>query len=122
MRMLATVVVVLLVAAGGAEAKKRKPAKAKPMVLVEAPEGDLFATLQTSVGDIVVKLYEKDAPKTVEIFVGLATGKKEWKDPITQQWVTGKPLYDETFFHRVLPGFMIQGGDPYTKPGGDPAQ
>jgi peptidyl-prolyl cis-trans isomerase A (cyclophilin A) len=58
-----------------------------------------------------VKLLPEKAPKTVENFVGLAEGKKEWKDPRTGQTVK-KPLYDGTVFHRVIPGFMIQGGDP----------
>ncbi|MGZ6142212.1 MAG: peptidylprolyl isomerase, partial [Myxococcales bacterium] len=60
---------------------------------------------------ITVKLFEKDAPKTVENFVGLATGKKEWIDPRTGQ-KSKAPLYDGTSFHRVIPDFMIQGGDP----------
>jgi len=77
-----------------------------------AMEGkDLYATLETSEGTIVVKLFSKDAPKTVANFVGLATGEKEWKDPATLQ-MTKKPLYDGTIFHRVIPNFMIQGGDP----------
>ena len=70
-----------------------------------------YATFKTSLGDIVVKLLPEKAPKTVENFVGLAEGKKEWKDPRTGQMVK-KPLYDGTVFHRVIPGFMIQGGDP----------
>jgi len=62
-------------------------------------------------GDITIQLFEKEAPKTVANFVGLATGKKEWTDPRTNQ-KTRKPLYDGTTFHRVIPFFMIQGGDP----------
>ncbi|MFN7131903.1 MAG: peptidylprolyl isomerase [Myxococcales bacterium] len=72
---------------------------------------DLYATFKTSMGDIVVKLFTKDAPKTVENFVGLATGEKEWTDPRSRQSSTA-PLYDGTKFHRVIPEFMIQGGDP----------
>jgi peptidyl-prolyl cis-trans isomerase A (cyclophilin A) len=72
---------------------------------------DLYATLETSEGTIVVKLFSKDAPKTVANFVGLASGEKEWKDPKTLQ-MTKQPLYDGTIFHRVIPDFMIQGGDP----------
>ncbi len=71
----------------------------------------LFATFKTSAGDIVVKLLPEKAPKTVENFVGLAEGTKEWTDPTTRQKVT-RPLYDGTVFHRVIPDFMIQGGDP----------
>jgi peptidyl-prolyl cis-trans isomerase A (cyclophilin A) len=77
-----------------------------------AMEGqDLYATLETSEGTIVLKLFSKDAPKTVANFVGLASGEKEWKDPKTLQ-MTKQPLYDGTLFHRVIPNFMIQGGDP----------
>ncbi len=69
------------------------------------------ATFQTSVGEIVVKLLPEKAPKTVANFVGLAEGTREWKDPRTGQAVK-RPLYDGTVFHRVIPDFMIQGGDP----------
>ena len=80
---------------------------------------ELFATFKTSMGDIVVKLFCKDAPKTVENFVGLATGEKGWTDPRTGGQ-TNKPLYDGTLFHRVIPDFMIQGGDPLGKGTGGP--
>jgi len=69
------------------------------------------ATLKTSKGDIRVVLFPDTAPRTVENFVGLATGTKAWKDPqtgVAQQ----RPLYDGTIFHRVIPQFMVQGGDP----------
>ncbi len=72
---------------------------------------DLWATLKTSKGTIVVKLFSKDAPKTVANFVGLATGEQEWIDPRDNQRKK-TPLYDGTEFHRVIPDFMIQGGDP----------
>jgi peptidyl-prolyl cis-trans isomerase A (cyclophilin A) len=71
----------------------------------------VYATFKTSMGDIVVKLLPEKAPKTVENFLGLAEGTKEWKDPKSGQTVK-KPLYDGTVFHRVIPQFMIQGGDP----------
>jgi peptidyl-prolyl cis-trans isomerase A (cyclophilin A) len=71
----------------------------------------IHATFQTSAGDIVVKLLPEKAPKTVENFLGLAEGTREWTDPRTRQAVK-KPLYDGTVFHRVIPDFMIQGGDP----------
>lgn len=61
-------------------------------------------------GKIVIQLYEKEAPKTVDNFVTLATGKKAWKDMRTGQTVTGKPFYDGIQFHRVIPNFMIQAG------------
>jgi peptidyl-prolyl cis-trans isomerase A (cyclophilin A) len=72
---------------------------------------DLWATFKTSKGLIVVKLFSKDAPKTVANFVGLATGEKEWVDPRDNQRKK-TPLYDGSEFHRVIPNFMIQGGDP----------
>ena len=68
-------------------------------------------TLHTNHGDINLTLFPDHAPKTVENFVGLATGEKEWTDPRTGE-KTATPLYDGTIFHRVIPGFMIQGGDP----------
>jgi peptidyl-prolyl cis-trans isomerase A (cyclophilin A) len=80
---------------------------------------DLYATLKTSQGDIVVRLFSKDAPKTVANFVGLASGEKEWRDPKSAD-KTKKPLYDGTVFHRVIPDFMIQGGDPQGTGMGDP--
>jgi peptidyl-prolyl cis-trans isomerase A (cyclophilin A) len=72
---------------------------------------DLFATLSTSEGDIRVQLYPNHAPKTVANFVELAEGNREWTDPRTGNR-TSERLYDGTVFHRVISGFMIQGGDP----------
>jgi peptidyl-prolyl cis-trans isomerase A (cyclophilin A) len=86
----------------------------------KAQEGkELYATLKTSQGDIIVRLFTKDAPKTVENFVGLAAGEKEWKHPGTGE-KSKHPLYDGTIFHRVIPDFMIQGGDPMGSGMGDP--
>ncbi|MFT3836084.1 MAG: peptidylprolyl isomerase [Myxococcaceae bacterium] len=73
---------------------------------------DLWATMETTKGTIVLHLFSKDAPKTVANFVGLATGEKEWTDPNSGQKQSNKPMYDGTIFHRVIPNFMIQGGDP----------
>jgi peptidyl-prolyl cis-trans isomerase A (cyclophilin A) len=70
-----------------------------------------YAVFETSEGTIVVRLFEKDAPKTVANFVELAEGNREWKHPTTRQQ-TKTPLYNGTIFHRVIPDFMIQGGDP----------
>lgn len=70
----------------------------------------IYASFVTRKGTIVVKLYSKRTPRTVENFVGLASGEKAWKNP-TGAWVH-KPLYDGTIFHRTIKGFMIQGGDP----------
>jgi peptidyl-prolyl cis-trans isomerase A (cyclophilin A) len=79
----------------------------------------LYAIIDTSDGPIVARLYEKEAPHTVANFVGLATGKKIWTDPRTSQ-KTNKPLYNGTIFHRVIKGFMIQGGDPLGNGTGGP--
>ncbi len=69
------------------------------------------ATLHTNHGDIVINLFPNHAPKTVDNFVGLANGTKEYADPQTGAKTTGK-FYDGQTFHRVIEGFMIQGGDP----------
>ena len=69
------------------------------------------ATLHTNHGDIVIKLFADHAPKTVDNFVGLASGTREYTDPSTGRKTTGK-FYDGLTFHRVIDGFMIQGGDP----------
>ncbi len=71
----------------------------------------MIATLQTTAGDIRIELYPNHAPVTVKNFVGLATGEKEWKDPTTGEKVSD-PFYDGLVFHRVIDGFMIQGGCP----------
>ncbi|RKG95633.1 peptidylprolyl isomerase, partial [Corallococcus sp. CA053C] len=87
----------------------------------KALEGqDLWATMETNQGTIVLKLFSKDAPKTVANFVGLASGEQPWINPRTGERVEGKPLYDGVIFHRVIPGFMIQGGDPTGTGRGDP--
>ena len=70
-----------------------------------------YATLNTSEGKIVCRLFEKEAPNTVKNFVDLAEGKREWKDSVCGKGGSG-PLYSGTIFHRVIPNFMIQGGDP----------
>jgi peptidyl-prolyl cis-trans isomerase A (cyclophilin A) len=72
-----------------------------------------------ALGSFSCELFEKQAPKTVANFVGLARGVRPWKDPKTNEWVK-KPLYDGTVFHRVIPEFMIQGGDPKGNGTGDP--
>ena len=71
----------------------------------------LTATLRTNQGDIVLRLFPDYAPETVRNFVELSQGTREWTDPRTRQSSKDR-LYDGTIFHRVIPGFMIQGGDP----------
>ena len=70
-----------------------------------------YATFTTTEGTIVCRLFEKDAPKTVQNFTELAEGKREWKHPSTGKKSSDR-LYDGTIFHRVIPDFMVQGGDP----------
>jgi len=90
-------------------------------MMEEARAGhDLYATLETSEGNIVCRLFPKDAPKTVENFVGLATGEKAWTHPATGEAMKGTSLYDGTIFHRCIKRFMIQGGDPLGRGTGGP--
>ena len=77
------------------------------------------ATLHTSLGDIVIELFPNHAPKTVANFVELATGAREWVDPRNGEKTTAN-LFDGTIFHRVIEGFMIQGGDPLGRGTGGP--
>lgn len=91
-----------LMVAAAAPAKQAKKA--------ELPPG-LYAKLETSMGDITIQLFEKESPKTVANFTGLAEGKKEWTDPKTGKKVK-RAFYDGLIFHRVIPDFMIQTGDP----------
>ncbi len=78
------------------------------------------AVIDTSMGRISCKLYSKEAPMTVENFVALSEGRKDWTDPRTHKVMKGVPLYNNTIFHRVIPDFMIQGGDPTGTGTGDP--
>src|SRR5215472_12584743 len=77
------------------------------------------AILHTTAGDMKCTLFPDQAPKAVANFIGLAQGTKEWKDPGTGKVVHGRPLYDGVTFHRVIPKFMIQGGDPSGTGSGD---
>ena len=72
---------------------------------------DIYVTISTTLGDVRLQLFPNHAPKTVANFVELAEGTREWVDPSTGERRTS-PLYDGTIFHRVISGFMIQGGDP----------
>jgi len=89
------------------------PPKQAPAATPAAParEPGLYAIFNTSMGTITAKLYEKETPITVRNFVALAQGKKAWKDPKTNAMVA-KPMYNNITFHRVIPNFMIQTGDP----------
>ena len=99
-------------AAAKAPAKKAaavtKAAPATPKT--PRPDG-LYTTISTSMGDITLKLFEKESPISVRNFADLAAGRKAWTDPKTHARVR-RPLYNGLIFHRVIEGFMIQGGDP----------
>ena len=84
--------------------------QAPPHVATFAPGANVTATFETSLGTFVCKLFADECPMTVGNFVGLATGEAAWTDP--QGNPVTKPLYDGTTFHRCIPDFMIQGGDP----------
>jgi peptidyl-prolyl cis-trans isomerase A (cyclophilin A) len=96
---------------------------------ISAPEADanqakgrkkgLYAALNTSMGRITIQLFERESPLSVENFVDLALGRKQWRDHVTKQMTT-KPIYNGTVFHRVIPQFMIQGGDPTGTGRGNP--
>ncbi len=84
------------------------PRQARPTAPAAAPT----AVIHTTAGDMKCQLFPDKAPKTVANFVGLATGTKDWTNPRTQQREHHHPLYDGVIFHRVIPGFMVQTGDP----------
>ena len=102
-----------------------KPAQEIP----DAPQATAAATIHpngptvvmdTSMGRITCQFFQKQAPHAVANFIGLAQGTKDWTDPATSKKQHHKPLYDGTTFHRVIPEFMIQGGDPVGTGMGDP--
>jgi peptidyl-prolyl cis-trans isomerase A (cyclophilin A) len=79
----------------------------------------IYAIFETTMGEITIELFEKEAPQTVANFVGLAEGTKEWTDPVSRKKVKRR-FYDGLIFHRVIPRFMIQGGDPLGSGRGGP--
>src|SRR5215813_58970 len=115
LRSSALILLLLAVAAAGqttgtskAPTKPRKPAKTAPATRVEPTT----AIIHTTAGDMKCELFPDKAPKAVDNFIGLVTGKKDWKNPATSAEEHNHPLYDNVIFHRVIPEFMIQGGDP----------
>lgn len=111
--------------AAGLFAQDSKPAQDLP----DAPQATAaasispngpFVVMDTSMGRITCQFFEKQAPNAVDNFIGLAKGTKEYTDPSTQKKVRGKHYFDGTTFHRVIPEFMIQGGDPTGTGTGDP--
>jgi peptidyl-prolyl cis-trans isomerase A (cyclophilin A) len=87
---------------------------------VHAAAGTPTAVIDTTAGKMTCTLFPDKSPIGVENFIGLATGTKDWKNPVSGANKHGVPLYDGTIFHRVIPGFMIQGGDPKGDGTGDP--
>jgi len=108
----------LCVAVGAAQTPATPPPAALPdapsttahVAPPPAPSGPTVL-FDTTMGRLTCQLFSREAPQTVASFIGLATGTRAWTDPVTLKQVTGKPFYDGTTFHRVIPGFMIQGGD-----------
>jgi peptidyl-prolyl cis-trans isomerase A (cyclophilin A) len=90
-----------------------------PSASMVVPNGP-FAVMDTSMGRITCQFYQKQAPHAVANFIALAEGTKDWTDPTTKKVMHHKPMYDGTTFHRVIPEFMIQGGDPTGTGMGDP--
>jgi peptidyl-prolyl cis-trans isomerase A (cyclophilin A) len=99
---------------GAAQAASTPPPDKTP-----AATADPTAIIHTTAGDLTCTLLPKVAPIGVENFIGLANGTKDWTSPVTHAKKSGVPLYDGTIFHRVIPEFMIQGGDPAGTGSGD---
>ena len=93
---------------------------AKPASHVAAASTKPTAIIDTTAGKMTCTLFPDKAPIGVANFIGLANGTKDWKNPVSGATKHGVPLYDGTIFHRVIPGFMIQGGDPAGNGSGDP--
>src|SRR6266851_8799640 len=97
-----------------------KPAAGSKMAVHHAATGQTTAVIDTTVGKMTCTLFPDKAPIGVANFIGLAAGAKDWKNPVSHVTKHGTPLYDGTIFHRVIPNFMIQGGDPAGNGTGDP--
>jgi peptidyl-prolyl cis-trans isomerase A (cyclophilin A) len=97
-----------------------KPGAATKPVVHHAAAAGTTAVIETSVGNLNCTLFPDKAPLGVANFVGLASGTRDWKNPVSGATKHGVPLYDGTIFHRVIPEFMIQGGDPAGNGTGDP--
>ena len=115
----------LVLAASALAQTSSKPADALPdapaatAAAMTHPNGPTVV-MDTSMGRITCRFFQQQAPKAVANFIALAQGSKDWTDPVTNKVQHSKPLYDGTIFHRVIPEFMIQGGDPAGTGMGDP--
>lgn len=128
-RLLLAVFVLSLAAVGQptsqGTAPKKPAAKTAPGQKTTPPKKAVTPTarqaiLHTTIGDMKCELFPDKASKTVENFVGLSTGTKNWTDPATKKVIHGRPLYDGVIFHRVIPKFMVQTGDPMGNGFGNP--
>ncbi len=109
---------VLWAQAPASQAPAHKAAPHKPAASASAENP--VAIFDTTAGKLRCTLFEKQTPVTVANFIGLATGTKDWTNPVSHVTKHNTPLYDGTIFHRVIPNFMIQGGDPAGNGSGDP--
>ena len=107
---------------GGQTTPAAKPSTAaKPAATATSASSKPTAIIDTTAGKMTCTLFPEKAPIGVANFIGLATGTKDWKNPVSGTTKHGVPMYDGTIFHRVIPNFMIQGGDPAgTGSGADP--
>ncbi len=122
------VVIACAIAAAAARAQSTPSAQGTPTAkpaatakpAMHATPSKPIAVINTTVGKLTCTLFPDKAPIGVENFIGLASGTKDWKNPVSGATKHGVPLYDGTIFHRVIPEFMIQGGDPAGNGSGDP--
>jgi len=118
-----TLILLTLTLAAAGQTPRKAPAQkggASKKSAAATPSKAPSAIIHTSAGDMRCELFPDKAPKTVSNFIGLATGKKDWTNPATGKLEHNKPLYDGVIFHRVIPTFMIQGGDPLGTGSGGP--
>jgi peptidyl-prolyl cis-trans isomerase A (cyclophilin A) len=113
-----SIFLVLFSIAAGSQTTPAKTTAHKPATA--AASGPPTATIDTTAGKLTCTLFPDKAPIGVANFIGLAKGTKDWTNPVTGRKVHGVPLYNGTIFHRVIPEFMIQGGDPAGNGTGDP--
>jgi peptidyl-prolyl cis-trans isomerase A (cyclophilin A) len=120
--LLYTLALIISTALFGAAQTAPESATTPPAHKAAAPAAsdDATAIIHTTAGDLHCTLFPKVAPIGVENFIGLASGTKDWTSPVSHTRKRGVPLYDGTIFHRVIPEFMIQGGDPKGDGTGDP--
>jgi len=102
----------LFVALSCGETSDPPESSGEPANIETSGEPANMMIIETSLGNITCELFPEQAPMTVDVITGLAEGSRDWTDPETGETMTGKPYYDGIIFHRVIPDFMIQTGDP----------